>query len=305
LNLIADDSTKYRYGFNNQEKDDEIYGNGNATTAEYWEYDTRLGKRWDTDPITQEDQSPYDCFDDNPVLKSDENGDGTGEASVIFFVTQEVSAAAAASVVLAPAVPLIEAVGSIWALTELLEDVPAIPPPAKDKTVPAQAKPKVEVKNAQSTKVKANSKAAASEQKSKTTTQTKANSGKTPKIEKPKEKKPTPKDKPKKTNQTYTKKNEKTGEVYSGRTSGTGTPEQNVSNRDANHHMNEQGFGPAKLDESSPNPDAIRGREQQLIEENGGAQSQEGTSGNKINGISPKNKNAAKYREAAKKEFNK
>jgi hypothetical protein len=77
-----------------------------------------------------------------------------------------------------------------------------------------------------------------------------------------------------KTFQTYEKTNPGNGEVYSGRTSGTGTPEENVAARDANHHMTEQGFGPAKLDKSSSNPDAIRGREQFLIQKNGGAQSQ-------------------------------
>lgn len=107
----------------------------------------------------------------------------------------------------------------------------------------------------------------------------------------------------KKTYQTYTKepKNPADG-VYSGRTSGKGTPEQNVANRDKNHHMNET-HGPAKLDKSSSNPDAIRGREQQNIKSNGGARSQGGTSGNAINSVSPNNKNAQKYEQATKKEF--
>ena len=99
---------------------------------------------------------------------------------------------------------------------------------------------------------------------------------------------------------TYTKTNPDTGQVYSGRTSGTATPEENVSRRDSGHHMNEKGFGPAVIDVSSKNKDAIRGREQQLIEFNGGAQSQGGTSGNMINGISPQNKNIDRYLEAAK-----
>jgi hypothetical protein len=36
----------YRYGFNGQEKVDEISGVGNHNTALFWEYDTRLGRRW-------------------------------------------------------------------------------------------------------------------------------------------------------------------------------------------------------------------------------------------------------------------
>jgi len=103
-----------------------------------------------------------------------------------------------------------------------------------------------------------------------------------------------------KTYQTYTKTNIKTGEVYTGRTSGTGTALENVAKRDKNHHMNDKGFGPAVLDNSSTNKNAIRGREQYLIKINGGAKSQGGTSGNAINGISPNNKNRTKYLNAAK-----
>lgn len=108
-----------------------------------------------------------------------------------------------------------------------------------------------------------------------------------------------------KTHQTYTKTNPKTGEVYSGRTSGTGTPEENVAARDAGHHMNEQGYGPAEVDKSSTNANSIRGREQQLIDQNGGAQSQGGTSGNAINGVSDTNPKADVYKGAAEKEFGK
>lgn len=107
----------------------------------------------------------------------------------------------------------------------------------------------------------------------------------------------------KKTYQTYTKTNPETGEVYSGRTSGTGTPEQNVANRDRNHHMNDKGFGPAVLDESSDNYDAIRGREQNLIDKHGGAKKKGGKSGNEISGIADKNKKRSLYLEESKKEF--
>ena len=44
----------YRYGFQNQEKDDEIKGEGISYTAEYWEYDSRLGRRWNLDPHTRQ-----------------------------------------------------------------------------------------------------------------------------------------------------------------------------------------------------------------------------------------------------------
>ena len=105
------------------------------------------------------------------------------------------------------------------------------------------------------------------------------------------------------TYQTYTKVNERTGQVYTGRTSGTGTPAQNIARRDSGHQMNAQGYGPARLDRSSTNAQAIRGREQQMIERNGGAQSQGGTSGNRINGISDRNQNGPACRRAANREF--
>jgi len=61
----------YRYGFNTQEQDDEIYGNGNLNTAEFWEYDTRLGRRWNVDPVFYAWQSGYSSFDNNPILITD------------------------------------------------------------------------------------------------------------------------------------------------------------------------------------------------------------------------------------------
>ncbi|WP_170213767.1 RHS repeat-associated core domain-containing protein [Vibrio tasmaniensis] len=106
-----------------------------------------------------------------------------------------------------------------------------------------------------------------------------------------------------KTYQTYTKTDPVTGKVYTGRTSGFGTPEQNIARRDASHHMNQKGYGPASLDKTSFNKSAIRGREQQMIDAHGGAQSMGGTSGNKINGVSPRNPNKQNYRDQAQKEF--
>lgn len=61
--------------------------------------------------------------------------------------------------------------------------------------------------------------------------------------------------------------------------------------------------GPATLDKSSANKDAIRGREYQNIQNNGGAQSKGGTSGNKIEGVGDKNPKKQRYIDAAKKEF--
>ena len=52
----------YRYAHNGQEKDAEIFDG--VLTAEFWEYDARIGRRWEVDPLTNPWQSPYDCFND-------------------------------------------------------------------------------------------------------------------------------------------------------------------------------------------------------------------------------------------------
>jgi hypothetical protein len=69
--------TSYRYGFNGQEKDNEVYGEGNLNTAKFWEYDTRLGRRWNVDPRDEKYPylSPYVAFADNPMIYMDRGGD--------------------------------------------------------------------------------------------------------------------------------------------------------------------------------------------------------------------------------------
>jgi len=64
----------YRYGFNGQEKTDDIAGVGSHTTAEFWEYDTRTGRRWDIDPVSKSWQSPYAVLSNSPIWKLDPNG---------------------------------------------------------------------------------------------------------------------------------------------------------------------------------------------------------------------------------------
>ncbi|MCX2684299.1 hypothetical protein OO306_01880 [Pseudomonas sp. DCB_AW] len=103
-----------------------------------------------------------------------------------------------------------------------------------------------------------------------------------------------------KTYQTYTKTNSATGEVYTGRTSGKGSAFENIAARDSNHHKNSENFGPARLDKSSTDAQAIRGREQMMIERYGGAKSTGGTSGNAINGISERNPNRENYLQKAR-----
>ena len=109
---------------------------------------------------------------------------------------------------------------------------------------------------------------------------------------------------------TYTMTNDE-GVVYSGRTSGYGTPDEVLKRRYKNHHMIAKGFHNAKIDQVAYGEQgrlAIRGREQQLIDKNGGAQldiinGKNGTSGNRIRGVSKFNPLGAIYHEAANKAF--
>jgi hypothetical protein len=65
-------SSVYRYGMNGQEKDLEIFEG--AMTAEFWEYDSRTGRRWNVDPIVKPWESPYACFSNNPIYFADPKG---------------------------------------------------------------------------------------------------------------------------------------------------------------------------------------------------------------------------------------
>ena len=65
----------YRFGFNGQMKVNEIAGVGNHNTALFWEYDTRLGRRWNLDPVDQISISNYAAFANNPILNIDLLGD--------------------------------------------------------------------------------------------------------------------------------------------------------------------------------------------------------------------------------------
>ncbi|MBU2019061.1 MAG: hypothetical protein KJ941_05395 [Bacteroidetes bacterium] len=65
----------YRYGFNGMEADDEVSGEGNSYTAQFWEYSPRIARRWNQDPIVKPYKSPYSCFSDNPITFVDPRGD--------------------------------------------------------------------------------------------------------------------------------------------------------------------------------------------------------------------------------------
>ena len=68
------DSVGYGFGFQGQMRDDDISGQGKLYTAEYWKYDSRLGRRWNVDPVIKYHESPYAAFGNNPVWFIDPNG---------------------------------------------------------------------------------------------------------------------------------------------------------------------------------------------------------------------------------------
>lgn len=105
---------------------------------------------------------------------------------------------------------------------------------------------------------------------------------------------------------TYTRQNPKTGQWYCGQTSGTGTVPQimkNLDQSDRHRRYTREGFGPFEVDQVSSSKEAIRGREQQLIDFYGGAQSVGGTARNEINSVSDFNLRGLIYNPAATEKF--
>jgi RHS repeat-associated protein len=66
-----DCSNDYRFGFNGQEKDNEIKGVGNSLDFKFTAYDSRLGKFFSVDPLAAEYpwNSAY-AFAENDVIRS-------------------------------------------------------------------------------------------------------------------------------------------------------------------------------------------------------------------------------------------
>ncbi len=69
----------YRFGFNGQQKENNLKGIGNHNTAMFWEYDTRLGRRWNIDPVDQVSISNYSAFRNSPIWFVDPFGNVAGE----------------------------------------------------------------------------------------------------------------------------------------------------------------------------------------------------------------------------------
>jgi len=69
----------YRYGFNGQERSDDVMGEGNHNTALFWEYDPRLGRRWNLDPKPTTGISEYSVLYNSPLNITDPLGDDPGD----------------------------------------------------------------------------------------------------------------------------------------------------------------------------------------------------------------------------------
>ncbi len=74
------DSSNYRYGFGGHEKDEEVKGAGNHVSFGDYGYDSRLGKRFRTDPlqIYMPALTPYNYSLNNPIMFVDEDGNYPG-----------------------------------------------------------------------------------------------------------------------------------------------------------------------------------------------------------------------------------
>jgi hypothetical protein len=69
------------YSFNSQEHDDEIAGDGNSMTAEFWQFDARLGRRWNIDLRPNPSVSYYACFENSPIFLQDRLGDSVRQTN--------------------------------------------------------------------------------------------------------------------------------------------------------------------------------------------------------------------------------
>ncbi len=71
-------SSDYRYGYNGKEKENELYGEGNAYDLGARMYSSRLGKMFSPDPRESDYswQSSYAYYGNSPIVQLDYNGEG-------------------------------------------------------------------------------------------------------------------------------------------------------------------------------------------------------------------------------------
>jgi len=77
----VDSCVRYRYGFQGQEMDNEVKGEGNSYTAQFWQYDPRVARRWNVDPVVKQHESPYAAFANNPIWFVDPSGADSAKVS--------------------------------------------------------------------------------------------------------------------------------------------------------------------------------------------------------------------------------
>jgi RHS repeat-associated protein len=73
---IASENLKYRFGFHNQEKDDEVSGAGNCYNYGERLFDPRIGRFIKIDRLSKDypETSPYSAFENSPILFIDPTG---------------------------------------------------------------------------------------------------------------------------------------------------------------------------------------------------------------------------------------
>lgn len=84
----------YTFGFNGQMMNNEVKGRlGDSYTAQFWEYDSRIGRGWNWDPKPTVGISPYSAFMNNPIGFTDPLGDtsfvGTATDDIVKVGTKE------------------------------------------------------------------------------------------------------------------------------------------------------------------------------------------------------------------------
>jgi RHS repeat-associated protein len=77
------DGSNYRYGFQGQEMDDEVKGEGNSYTTHFRQLDPRIGRWLSIDPKATAWETPYASMGNNPIFYNDVLGDS------IWFTVEE------------------------------------------------------------------------------------------------------------------------------------------------------------------------------------------------------------------------
>ena len=295
---------EYRYGYQGSEMDNETKGKGNSYTTHFRQLDPRLGRWLSIDPKQKASpwSSPYISMENSLIIANDPNGD---IVPVVIAGAVFIYAAVVASVIVyANKDEIGEA--SYNAMRDLMNlFIPEAPPQVVVPEVEAATAVKKLLEELEIPSEKPDGDGSPSSKPDKlprlnfdtdTDTDTKTKKGNTFYV-------------------TYTRKiknKDGTVTVYSGRTSGiyygerpTRLDAQKAVNarNGKSHHKTIEGYKNAIVDKFSRSKSSIRGREQQLIDYYGGAQSHGGTSGNAIRGVGKENKRGLYYHNRASTRF--